>query len=228
LGFTLSSGSHYFLELAKFRAARMLWASIVQAYDATANGQTFIHATTSERSLTIYDPWTNMLRGTTQAMSAVLGGCNSLTVSPYNTGYQEATEFSNRIGRNVQLVLKEEAMLTKVADPAGGSHYIETLTNAIAESAWRIFQDIEAQGGYLEALNKGSIQAHLEQASKAEENAILTSEKIVLGVNKYPNQEERMQQEVTQKPNSTSEHQLDLTRPTEPMERERLNEEETA
>ena len=128
------------MEMAKFRAGRMLWANIVNAYTGGCARKMFTHAVTSGWNITAYDPYVNMLRGTTEAMSASLAGVHSLEVLPFDTAYESPTEFSSRIARNVQLLLKNESHFDNVVDPAGGSYYIENLTQSIAEQAWKLFK----------------------------------------------------------------------------------------
>ena len=136
--FVFGVGSNYFMELAKFRAARWLWAEIIGAYGDQYKGDAakiHMHAVTSTWNKTIYDAHVNLLRTQTEAMSATLGGVDSLTVQPFDVTYQESDNFSERIARNQQLLLKEESHFDKVIDPAAGSYYIEHLTNALAEQA---------------------------------------------------------------------------------------------
>jgi methylmalonyl-CoA mutase len=158
--FSFGIGSDYFMEIAKLRAARFLWSLIADAY-APADQKAFrmeIHSVTKIWNDTVADPYINMLRTQTEAMSAVLGGTDSLTVNPFNITLNKADEFPERIGRNQQLILKEEAWFDKVADPSAGSYYIENLTALIAENSWKLFLSIENTGGFLSALNSGFIQ----------------------------------------------------------------------
>ena len=143
--FTFAVTSNYFLEMAKFRAARMLWANIVKAYNPAkdCSCKMFAHAVTSTWNQTVYDPYVNMLRGTTEAMSAAIAGVHSLEVRPFDYSFETPTEFSKRIARNSQLLLKHESHFDQVIDPAGGSYYIESLTSSIAKEAWALFREIE-------------------------------------------------------------------------------------
>ena len=158
LRFSFSVTSNYFMEIAKFRAARMLWANIVKAYNPEKHcaGKMMIHAATSKWNQTVYDPYVNMLRGTTEAMSAVIGGVRSLEVTPFDASFETPTEFSKRIARNVELLLKHESHFDQVVDPAGGSYYVENLTQSIASEAWKLFLEIEEKGGYAEATRPAS------------------------------------------------------------------------
>ncbi|MBO7199100.1 MAG: acyl-CoA mutase large subunit family protein, partial [Alistipes sp.] len=146
--FTFAVTSNYFLEMAKFRAARMLWANIVKAYGPAkdCSCKMVAHAVTSTWNQTVYDPYVNMLRGTTEAMSAAIAGVHSLEVLPFDYSFEAPTEFSKRIARNAQLLLKKESHFDQVIDPAGGSYYIESLTTSIANEAWALFREIEEKG----------------------------------------------------------------------------------
>ena len=155
-----ASGPSYFMEIAKIRAARLLYAELLKAWkpDKTASEACYIHSSTASWNQTVYDPWVNMLRSTTESMAAVIGGCDSLSVLPFDHPFRKATPFSERIARNTQIVLREEAALDKVTDPASGSYYIEYLTDAIADKAWKLFLQTEEKGGYIRALEEGFIQ----------------------------------------------------------------------
>jgi len=138
MSFHFSSGTEYFLEIAKLRAARILWSVITDSFGSqkTDPSAMYIHSSTSEWKTTIYDPYNNILRGTTGSMSAILGGANSILVTPFDQATGIPGEFSERLARNTQMILKEEAYLDKVVDPGAGSYYIENLTDTIAEAAW--------------------------------------------------------------------------------------------
>lgn len=197
--FNFGVSSNYFMEIAKFRAARLLWAKIVDAYQPKNKevAKMNVHATTSKWNQTIYDPYVNMLRGTTESMSSTIAGVDSLTVTPFNTAFEKPTDFSDRIARNTQILLKEESYFDKIVDPAGGSYYIETLTHSIAEHAWKLFQEIEAKGGYIEAFKAGFVQAKVyETANKRNLNIALRRE-ILLGTNQYPNSLEKADSKLT-------------------------------
>jgi methylmalonyl-CoA mutase len=139
--FKLGISSNFFMEIAKFRAARTLWAKIVEQYSpqCKCSNKMNIHAVTSTFNLTLFDPYVNMLRTQTEAMSAAIAGVESISVLPYDSVYETPTEFAERIAKNQQLILKHESHLDKVVDPAGGSYYIESLTRSIATEAWKIF-----------------------------------------------------------------------------------------
>ncbi|UCH14809.1 MAG: acyl-CoA mutase large subunit family protein [Bacteroidales bacterium] len=198
LQFNFGTGSNYFMEIAKLRAARLLWAKIVEAYGEGDKklARTYIHCETSGWNKTIYDPYTNILRTTTESMSAILGGTNSLTVKPYDCIYKEPSEFSERIARNIQHILKEESYFNKVSDPCAGSYYVENLTDLVAEKAWKIFVSIEDQGGYIEALKKGYIQSMIKNTVEQRSTNIATRDEILLGTNRFPNLSEMVRTEV--------------------------------
>jgi len=203
--FNFSVSSNYFMEIAKFRAARLLWAKIVEAYSPSSVESTrmSIHAETSRWNMTVYDPYVNMLRTTTEGMSAVLAGVDSLNVLPFNTPYQEATPFAERIARNQQLILKEESYFGKVADPSAGSYYIEHLTSSIAEQAWKLFLQVDEMGGYEAALTKGFIQSQIGEVARKRDMNFTTRRETILGTNQYPNFTERVDLKVV-KPEAVS------------------------
>ncbi len=200
--FNFGVGGNYFMEIAKFRAAKLLWANIVDAYQVkcvkdncqhTVDGickcaaKMRIHAQTTEFNKTTFDANVNMLRTQTEAMSATLGGVNSLTVLPYDSTYKKADEFSERIARNQQLLLKEECHFDKVADPAAGSYYIETLTNEIAAQAWKIFLEVEDNGGFFTAIKAGTVQKAVKATATSRLKSVSSRREVLLGTNQFPN-----------------------------------------
>jgi methylmalonyl-CoA mutase len=204
--FTFGVSSNYFMEIAKFRAARWLWAKIVEAYKPQCNcgngcncmkesGLDFCpcaakiqtHAETSYFNMTVFDANVNMLRSQTEAMSATLGGVNSLTVLPYDCAYKQSDEFSERIARNQQLLLKEESHFDKVTDAAAGSYYIENLTNGLAQEAWKIFLETEEHGGFFKTVESGRVQNAVNASAAARLKAVASRKEILLGTNQYPN-----------------------------------------
>ena len=200
LRFSFAVTSNYFMEIAKFRAARMLWANIVKAYNPAMEcaGKMMIHARTADWNQTVYDPYVNMLRGTTEAMSAAIAGVHSLEVTPFDASFEDPTEFSKRIARNVELLLKHEAHFDQVVDPAGGSYYVENLTQSIANEAWKLFLELEEKGGYTEAYKAGYIKERIEASAAAKDKAIATRRQILLGANQYPNFTEVAGKEITE------------------------------
>ena len=199
LRFSFSVSSNYFMEIAKFRAARMLWANIVKGYGPAKNCacKMHIHAETSRWNQTVYDPYVNMLRGTTEAMSATIAGVHSLEVTPFDTSFENPTEFSKRIARNVELLLKNESHFDQVVDPAGGSYYVENLTQSIAAEAWKLFLEIEQKGGYTEAYKAGLIVERIKASAAAKDKNIATRRQTLLGANQYPNFTEVAGKEIT-------------------------------
>ena len=197
--FTFAVGSTYFMEIAKFRAARLLWANIVKAYgaDCECSQKMKVHAVTSEWNQTVYDSYVNMLRGTTEAMSATIAGVDSLEVLPFDYTYRKPNEFGNRIARNVQMLLKEECHFDKVIDPAAGSYFIENLTESIIDAAWALFGKVEQEGGYVAAFKAGSIQSAIKETAAKRDKNIATRRETILGTNQYPNFTEKIGDEVT-------------------------------
>ena len=200
--FNFGIGSNYFMEIAKFRAARMLWANLVQAYQPVCSSSAgnegakpfckgackmAIHAETSRFNMTLYDSFVNLLRSQTEAMSAALAGVDSMCIVPFDDPYAQSDEFSERIARNQQLLLKEEAHFDKVVDPAAGSYYIETLTASIAQQAWNLFLDVEDKGGMLKCIESGEIQNEVNEAGKKRHEAVSKRKETLLGTNQFPN-----------------------------------------
>ncbi|MFA9390703.1 MAG: methylmalonyl-CoA mutase family protein [Prolixibacteraceae bacterium] len=213
--FNFGVGANYFLEIAKLRAARLLWAKIVEAYEPKCDccddcsceeecadgicrcaAKMLIHSENTIFNKTVYDPHVNLLRTQTEAMSAVLGGCNSLTILPFNAVYEASTTFSERIARNQQILLKEEAHFDKIADPAAGSYYIEKLTDSIIDETWKLFLEVQEKGGYIAAFKAGFIQSSVEATASKLENAVATRRENILGTNQFPNSNEYIQREI--------------------------------
>ena len=197
--FTFGISSNYFMEIAKFRAARVLWSNIVKDYGATCEcaEKICIHAVTSTWNQTVYDAYVNMLRGTTEAMSAAVAGVHSLEVLPFDYVFRAPGEFSNRIARNVQSILKEESRFDKIIDPAGGSYYIETLTASIIDAAWKLFQAVEEKGGYTEAFKAGFVQAEVKAVADKKDKNFAQRRETILGTNQFPNFLEKASDEIT-------------------------------
>jgi methylmalonyl-CoA mutase len=196
--FSLSIGSSYFFEIARLRAARLLWAQIVKQYNPASDNvaEMHIHCTTSGWNKTIYDPYVNLLRCTTEAMSAAIGGTDSMSVDPFDLFYKEPDEISTRIARNQQIILKEESYLDKVVDPAAGSYYIENLTASIAKAAWEVFLSVEEKGGMIKAVETGFIQDEVEKAAALKQADVAARRTIVLGTNHHPNPGEFMLEKI--------------------------------
>lgn len=198
--FNMGVSSNYFMELAKFRAARMLWAQIVEAYKpADANSaKMHVHASTSKFNQTIYDAHVNLLRSQTEAMSAALAGVDSITSVPFDTPYKTPDAFSERIARNQQFLLKEESHLDKVVDPAGGSYYVETLTVSIANEAWKLFVATDEEG-FFKLVSEGKIQAAVNESCEKRHTDVARRKEILLGTNQYPNINERAADKIENK-----------------------------
>ncbi|MDD5261869.1 MAG: methylmalonyl-CoA mutase family protein [Methylacidiphilales bacterium] len=190
--FSFSVGGNFFMEIAKLRAARLLWARVLEAYKVDSSlAPMKIHARTSLWNKTSVDSHVNMLRATTEAFSAVLAGCQSLHVGPYDEVFSVPDEFSRRVARNTQVVLQEECELARVIDPAGGSWYVEWLTNAIAEKAWAFFQDIEKEGGIVASMESGWLQKQVDAIAQAKIKALGQRKEVLVGTNNYPNPKEQ-------------------------------------
>ena len=207
--FNMGIGGNYFMEIAKFRAARMLWAMIVRQYEPICNCgddckcekvdgkycpcamKMNVSAQTSEFNMTIFDAYVNLLRSQTEAMSAAIAGVDEMVVTPFDVTYKDADDFSERIARNQQLLLKEEAHFDKVVDPAAGSYYIETLTNAIAAEAWKLFLDIQDKGGMFELVSKGQVQAAMQENLTKRLQDVAKRKETLLGTNQFPNFNEK-------------------------------------
>lgn len=198
LHFSFSIGSGYFLEIAKFRAARLLWKNLLEAYggDSEKSGA-YLHGETSQWNKTIYDPYTNMLRTSTEGMSAAIAGCDAITVLPFDRHFRRPDDFSQRIARNQQIIFSEEAYLDKVSDPSAGSYYIEKLTVEIGTEAWNLFQNVEAEGGLLQAIKNGTIQTAIQQSQQQKDQAIAKRGRIFVGTNQYTNADEKVSDEGT-------------------------------
>ncbi|RNC84844.1 MAG: methylmalonyl-CoA mutase [Winogradskyella sp.] len=229
INFNVSIGSNYFFEIAKLRALRLLWSTLSKAYGF--NSDCVISATPSKRNKTIYDYNVNMLRTTTECMSAVLGGANIVCNQPYNYLFQESTEFGERIARNQLLVLKKESYFDVVNNPSDGSYYIESLTNQMAEKALEIFKSIEKNGGFLNQLKDGTIQRKLKESAAKEQEQFDNGDITLLGTNKHPNAADKMKSAIEKQPFMKVEKRKTLIEPiiekrlSEKLEINRLNEE---
>jgi len=186
--FTFPVGTTFFMEVAKLRAARALWTKIVGAFDADNEVEPMrLHVCSSHWSKTVYDPYVNMLRSTVEAMAGAIGGAESMDIAPFDDVAGQPGPFSRRIARNVQVILQEESRLSHVNDPAAGSYYVEQLTDSVMQHAWEMFQEIEAQGGMIEALKKGSIQERISGTAGKKKLNISRRHDVIVGTNQYPN-----------------------------------------
>ena len=187
--FNMGVSENYFMEIAKFRAARLLWAQIVKQYEPKSDDscQMCINATTSTYNQTLFDSYVNLLRSQTEAMSAALGSVHSMVVTPFDAPYEEATDFSERIARNQQLLIKEESHFDRIVDPSAGSYYIEHLTDALATEAWKIFLKVEEEGGFLAAVKAGTIQDDINATNVKRHGDAAKRKEFLLGTNQFPN-----------------------------------------
>jgi len=191
--FLVTVGENFFMEVAKIRAVKMMWAQIVREFGGSdESAKMKLHVSTATRNKTRHDPYVNMLRATTEAMAGAIGGVGSLQVAPFDEPFGEPDEFSRRIARNVQLILRDEVNLTELIDPAGGSWYVEHLTNELAQSAWELFQQIEAQGGMIDALQSGFIHSQIQSALNKRLEKLAGRRDVLVGTNMYPNLDETL------------------------------------
>jgi len=190
----------YFMEIAKFRAARWLWAEIVNAYkpaDAEAC-KMMVHAQTSQWNMTVYDAYVNLLRSQTETMSAALANVDSITVRPFDIAFKQPDEFSERIARNQQLLLKEESHFNRVVDPAAGSYYIEKLTASLAEVAWKLFLATEDKGGFGAEVKAGNVQTAVNASNAERRKGVATRREFLLGSNQFPNFNETAAEKISE------------------------------
>lgn len=227
--FNVAVGTNYFFEIAKLKALRVLWNSLAQEY----NCKTTCHiiTTPSKRNKTIYDYNTNMLRTTTECMSAILGGADTVDNLPYDAIFHKDNEFGERISRNQLLILKNESYLNKVSNPTDGSYYIENLTHQLADKALELFKDIERQGGLLTQLKEGTIQRKIKEAAQKEQQLFDDGKEVLLGTNKHPNPNDKMKNDlelypfVKTNPRKTLIEPIIERRLAETMEQNRLGDE---
>lgn len=226
----VSIGTNYFFEVAKLRALRILFNTLAAEYNH--NFDCHIIATPTKRNKTLYDYNVNMLRTTTECMSAILGGANSIANLPYDSLYHKDNEFGDRIARNQLLILKHESYFDKVNNPADGAYYIESLTEQLAEKALALFKEIEVKGGLITQLIEGNIQKKISESVAKEQELFDTSKEILLGTNKYPNKNDKMKNDlelypfVKQNPRKTLITPIIEKRLAEKLEQERLSQED--
>src|SRR5574344_1714132 len=191
--FNMGISENYFMEIAKFRAARLLWAEIVKQYGPKCDCacQMCVNAVTTSYNMTMFDSYVNMLRSQTETMSAALAGVHSIVVTPFDVAYEQPTEFSERIARNQQLLLKEESHFDKVVDPAAGSYYLENLTAMIAEQAWKLFIEIDNAGGFFAAVENSTVQKAIKDTLAKRQKDVASRKEVYLGTNQFPNFNEK-------------------------------------
>jgi methylmalonyl-CoA mutase len=186
LAFSFAIGSDLFMEIAKLRAFRQCFARVVEACGGDADAQRApVHATTSTRTKTARDPWVNLLRETTEAFAAAAGGADAITTSGFDRLLGSSDAFGRRLAANTQVILDQEAHVARVADPAGGSFYVEALTDAIAQAAWHRLQALEAAGGMQQALLGGTVAAEIEEVARARAAAYATRKQAITGVSEF-------------------------------------------
>ncbi len=228
--YKLATGSDYFMEIAKIRALRWLHRSLAQEFQL--NETCHVLAESAKRNKTLYDYNVNLLRTTTESMSAILGGADSICNSPYDAIYHKDNEFGDRIARNQLLVMRHEGYFGKVGNAAAGSYYIESLTKQLAEKALEIFKDIESGGGMLKQLNDGAIQKKIKESAKQQQKKFDEGELVLIGTNKYENAQDRMKDDLElypflkKKPRKTLIEPVLERRLSEAYEKERLAAEE--
>lgn len=187
--FNFGISENYFMEIAKFRAARLLWAEIVKQYEPKCDCacKMCVNATTTLYNMTVFDSYVNMLRSQTETMSAALAGVHSIVVTPFDVAYEKPTDFSERIARNQQLLLKEESHFDKVVDPSAGSYFIEELTTSLANECWKIFLDVEDKGGFFSEAKSGNIQDEINATNTKRHEDAAKRKEFILGTNQFPN-----------------------------------------
>ncbi len=192
--FRMAVGSNYFMEIAKIRAFRMLWSNVVAQYHPTKeeSKKTAIHAESSMWNKSVYDPYVNLLRTSTEVMSAAIGGADSILLHPFDATYKSPDTFSLRLARNQQIVLKRESYFDKVVDPAAGSYYIENLTDSLAQAAWALFTETEEQGGFVSLVANGRLEADITASRERRDHDLAMRKQVMVGTNQYPNAAERM------------------------------------
>lgn len=227
--FKVAIGTNYFFEIAKLRALRILWNALAKAY--TIPEECHIIAMPTKRNKTLYDYNTNMLRTTTESMSAVLGGANMVLNMPYDAIYHKDNDFGERIALNQLLLLKNESHFDKVNNAADGAYYIEQLTNQFAEKALELFKQLEKGGGFLKQLKENSIQKKIKDSAAKEQKAFNSGEEVLLGTNKYINELDKMKDTMELYPFVKKNSRKTLIEPiierrlAEEIEQKRLNDE---
>lgn len=187
--FNMGVSENYFMEIAKFRAGRMLWAQIVKQYEPKCDCacKMCVNAVTTSYNMTLFDAHVNLLRSQTETMSAALGGVHSIVVTPFDAAYEEPNDFSERIARNQQLLLKEECHFNTVVDPSAGSYYIEQLTTSLAAEAWKLFLKVEEEGGFLSSIKAGTVQDDINATNEKRHTLAAQRREFILGTNQFPN-----------------------------------------
>jgi len=199
-------GPCFFLEIAKLRAARILWANIVELYHPgnMEAGKMDIHGITAEWNKTLYDPYVNLLRTTSEGISGALGGADSIQIRSFLTPYRQQEEFGERMSANQHLIFQNESYLDKVIDPAAGSYFVENLTDSMATHAWNLFKEVEEKGGLIECIQSGFIQETVYRSRQEKEKEAAQRKRIILGTNQFPNPGETISGKLTTSPERES------------------------
>jgi methylmalonyl-CoA mutase len=222
-------GSHYFFEIAKIRALRLVLESVTAEFNPELKFH--ILTTPSKRNKTLYDYNVNMLRTTTECMSAILGESDAIANLPYDVLYHKENEFGDRIARNQLLILKHESYFDKVNNPADGAYFIESITQQMAEKGLMLLKEIESAGGFIIQLMEGTIQKKIQESAAKEQELFDSGKEVLLGTNKYPNEDDRMSHDlelfpfVKSKPRKTLITPIIEKRLAEKIEKERLDKE---
>ena len=228
--FKVAVGSNYFFEIAKIRALRLLWKTLAKEFGLI--NDCLILAVPSKRNKTLYDYNVNMLRTTTECMSAVLGGANTICNLPYDVLYHEKNDFADRMARNQLLILKNESYFDGAAVASEGSYYIETVTGQLAEKALELFKRLEKAGGFINQLKEGTIQRKIRESATKEQQLFDAGKLVLVGTNKYPNADDKMKKELSRQPFTEARHEKTLIEPIVPkrlaekLEKERLDKED--
>ncbi len=226
--FNIGISSDYFIEIAKIKTLRYLWAKICEAYKIDKkNAKTHIYTQTTSFNKTIYDKHVNILRSTTEAMSAIIGGTDSLHIINFDNYLPDNYDFAQRIAKNIQIILKEEANFGKITDPAAGSYYIENISDNLINSVWELFNNIEKQGGFLSAIKNNFIKTQIEDIQKIRKQNVETRKEIILGTNQYPNLNEKIENPENIKTTKTN-GKIKTFRKAEDIEQIRIKTEEAA
>ncbi|MDC1313023.1 methylmalonyl-CoA mutase subunit beta [Flavobacteriaceae bacterium] len=227
--FKIATGTHYFFEIAKIRALRILYASLAKEYDCSQTCH--VIAQPSRRNKTVYDYNINMLRSTTEAMSSVFGGADAVCNMPYDVLYHKSNEFGERISRNQLLILKAESYFDVVSNPADGAYYIESVTQELASKALELFKQIEDGGGFIKQLLQGDIQKKIKESASKQQALFDNGSIALLGTNKHPNPMDLMKENLELFPFLKSNPRKTLIQPiiakrlAEAIEQERLSHE---
>ncbi len=200
--FNFATGSDFFMEIAKYRCIRALWAIVTKSFGITSGNQLRVNAFTSQWNKTLYDPHLNALRTTTESLSAILGGCNTLIVSAFDALTEESNQLSARLAQNTPYIITEESFCHKVLDPGGGSGMIESLTDQLGQKAWALFQEIEQIGGLIKAAKKGKIQDLIRCSAIEKVEALTKQSKISVGTNRFQDTTELAKSIYQLKPNT--------------------------